>query len=164
MYVGELPRSYALVPAPVVINVCGVYPEVEPPVRVVLSLPFLDVPDESMLPSRGEIEQFLAGVHSHAIDQPTYWHCHAGINRANFLAAAYLHLYRDLSISDAITQLREARSPMVLCNNVFERVLRTWYGGDDEQAFEPFSFDDYLSEMRRHRALAARREAEIEGG
>jgi len=154
LFLGELPTTYAQVPAPVVINVCSVYPAVAPPVRVLLSLPFLDVPDESMLPERAMIERFLAGVHVHARQGATYWHCHAGINRASFVSAAYLHLYRGVRVSEAIRTLRERRSPLVLCNPVFERALREWYGGPDEQEFEPFSMDRYLEEVRRHLALA----------
>jgi len=161
IFVGELPRTYGQVPAPVVVNLCGVYPPVQPPVRTVLSLPFADVPDEAHMPSRTQVERFLAAVHVHAATGATYWHCHAGINRSSFVVAAYLHLYRGMRISDAIETLRERRSRMALCNNVFERALREWYGGPDEQAFRTFSMEDYLAEMRRHRDLARMREKEI---
>lgn len=161
IYVGELPRSYSLVPAPVVINVCGVYPQVQAPVRVVLSLPFLDVPDVTMIPAKDEVERFLEGVHAHASDAASYWHCHAGINRSGFVAAAYLHLHRGMRIADAIETLRSKRSRMVLCNSVFERTLRQWYGRSDEQEFVPFSLEDYLSEARRHRELARAREKQL---
>jgi hypothetical protein len=161
IFVGELPRTYAQVPAPVVVNLCGVYPPVKPPVRTILSLPFADVPDASYMPTRNHIERFLTAVHVHAASGPTYWHCHAGINRSSFVVAAYLHLYRGMRISDAIDTLRERRSRMALCNNVFERSLREWYGGPDEQEFKQFSMEDYLAEMRRHRDLARTREEEI---
>lgn len=157
MWVGELPGTYAQVPAPVVINLCGVYPDVAPPVRVLLSLPFLDVPDEGMLPARADVERFLDAVDVHARSQATYWHCHAGINRASFVAAAYLHRHRGLRISAAIALLRERRSPLVLCNPVFEQVLRAWYGAPDEQAFEPYTMERYLEEVRRHVALHEQR-------
>lgn len=162
IWLGELPRHYRQVPAPVVVNLCGVFPQTAPPVRVVLSLPFLDVPDQGLLPERALLERFLVGVHAHAASEASYWHCHAGINRASFVLAAYLHRHRGLRISEAIALLREKRSAMVLCNNVFERALREWYGDASEQAFEPLTFEQYLAEMRRHRALAAAREAEIE--
>jgi len=161
IFVGELPQTYAQVPAPVVVNLCGVYPPVQPPVRTVLSLPFADVPDVAYMPSRNQVERFLAAVHTHASSKATYWHCHAGINRSSFVVAAYLHLYRGMRISDAIETLRARRSRMVLCNNVFESSLREWYGGPDEQAFQQFSMEDYLAEMRRHRELTRVREKEI---
>jgi hypothetical protein len=44
---------------------------------------------------------------------------------------------------------------------VFERSLREWYGGPDEQTFRKFSMEDFLAEMRRHRNLARTREKEI---
>ncbi len=150
LYVGELPTHYRQVPATVVVNLCGVFPPVGAPVRVVLSLPFLDVPDPSMLPERAQIERFLDGVHAHARAEASYWHCHAGINRANFVAAAYLHRHRGMRIGDAIALLRKRRSDLVLCNPVFEHTLRAWYGAPDERAFEPTSLERYLEEVKRH--------------
>ena len=81
-----------------------------------------------------------------ASTQGTYWHCHAGINRSSFAAAAYLHRHRGLRISEAITLIREKRSDMCLCNSLFEETLRAWYGEDDEQDFTPFDLDTYLRE------------------
>jgi protein-tyrosine phosphatase len=146
LYMGELPRDYTEVPAPVVVNLCGMSPGGAPYGRIVLGLPLLDSLDESLLPERGLMERFLAGVHLHSQRQPSYWHCHAGINRSGFAVAAYLHLYRGLRISDAITELRERRTGMVLCNQLFERTLREWYGAPHEQAFEPTAIEMYLRE------------------
>ena len=153
MWVGELPGARTPVPAGIVINVSGTYPHYAPPVRIVLALPFLDVPDATMLPARADVERFLDGVDVHAKADGTYWHCHAGINRASFVAAAYMHRHRGMRISQAIDTLRERRSPLVLCNPVFERVLREWFGDAEEQEFEPFTMERYLEEVRRHMAL-----------
>lgn len=161
IYLGELPPDYALTPAPVVVNLCGVFPQSAPPVRVVLGFAMHDSLDPTLLPRRADLERFLESVHLHARDEATYWHCHAGINRASFVLSTYLHLYHGMRIGDAIALLRRRRSPMVLCNNVFERMLREWYGSQDEQDFRSFTLDSYLSELRRHRALARTREAEI---
>lgn len=164
IYMGELPRDYSMVPAPVVVNLCGVFPQAVPPVRVVHSMPLVDSLDVALLPSKDDVDRFLEAVHVHAQDLPSYWHCHAGINRSGFTLAAYLHRYRGLTISSSIALLRYRRSGMVLCNNVFERTLRSWYGTPDEQTFERFTLEAYLAEIRRHRALATRTEAALRDG
>ncbi len=146
MYMGELPRVWEEIPANVVVNMCGVYPVGEPYGRVLFGLALLDVLDPALVPDRSLFEDFLDGVHVHAQSRPTYWHCHAGINRAGLAVAAYLHRHRGLRISEAIAQLRARRHPVVLCNNVFEGALRTWYGDTDEQDFVPVSIEEYLVE------------------
>ena len=148
LYMGEIPRDYADAPAPVVVNLCGVFPRIVPFGYTVLSLPMHDTLELELIPERAEIERFLHGVHRFAEHEPSYWHCHAGINRSGFAVAAYLHLYRGLTISQAIENLRRRRSGMVLCNSVFEGLLREWYGGPEEQDFEPFSFQTYLKERQ----------------
>ena len=102
-------------------------------------------------PHKGRGESFLEAVHNHASSEPTYWHCHAGLNRSGLALAAYLHRHRGLRISDAISQLRQKRTRMVLCNSLFERTLRRWYGDPDEQDFDTFSIDDYLVEREGRR-------------
>ena len=151
LYMGELPARWSEVPTPVVVNLCGVYPKGDPGGRMVLGLPMLDVLDRSMVPDRAELERFLASVHALANDQPSYWHCHAGINRSGLAVASYLHLYRGLAISEAIANLREKRSEMVLCNHLFEGLLREWYGGPDEQEFQRFDLQTYLKERQGRR-------------
>lgn len=49
-------------------------------------------------------------------------HCQAGLNRSGLVAAQVLMRY-GCSPSDAISLLREKRSPVVLCNRAFERWL-----------------------------------------
>lgn len=145
VYMGPLPVQYEDIPAKVVINMCGEFPSGDAGAYMTLSMPLFDVQDSQFLPDRGEFERFLQEVHRYAADQPSYWHCHAGINRSGLALAAYLTLYRDLRISNAIQLLRRRRSPLVLCNSLFERTLRQWYGGPDEQHFEPFSVEAYLA-------------------
>jgi protein-tyrosine phosphatase len=151
LFMGELPARWSDIPTPVVVNLCGVYPKGDPEGRMVLGLPMLDILDRSMVPERAELERFLATVHTLAEEQPSYWHCHAGINRSGFAISAYLHLYRGMPISRAIASLREARSEMVLCNHLFEGLLREWYGGPDEQEFQRFDLQTYLKERRGRR-------------
>ena len=146
IYMGELPGSWPIVPAPVVVNLCGVYPHGDPDGRLVLGMPMLDVLDRSMMPARADLERFLESVHALAAHQASYWHCHAGINRSGLAIASYLHLYRGMRISVAIRTLRERRSEMVLCNHLFEGLLREWYGGPDEQEFQRFNLSTYLKE------------------
>jgi hypothetical protein len=146
IYMGELPRRWSDIPAKVVINMCGVFPLGEPYERRVFALAMLDVQEPEFLPKRAPFERFLDAVHAHAAEEESYWHCHAGINRSGMAVAAYLHRHRGLRISDAIAQLRNRRSAMVLCNTLFEKTLRTWYGGPDEQEFKEFNIEDYLRE------------------
>lgn len=56
---------------------------------------------------------------------PTLAHCQAGLNRSGLVAAAALML-GGMSADEAITLLREKRSPAVLCNSAFIRWLREW--------------------------------------
>lgn len=151
LFMGELPPRWDDIPAPVVVNLCGVYPTGDPDGRQVLGMPLLDVLDRTMAPTRDALERFLASAHSLASGQASYWHCHAGINRSGLAVASYLHLYRGMRISDAIQSLRDKRSEMVLCNHVFEGLLREWYGGPDEQEFQRFDLQTYMREREgRH--------------
>jgi hypothetical protein len=146
LYMGELPRRYDDVPARVIINMCDSWPSGSPRGRTLFSFPLLDVLDPDHMPERRLLEGFVDAVHTHAAHEPTYWHCHAGLNRAGLAVATYLHRHRAMRISDAIRQMRHRRNAMVLCNGLFERRLREWYGGEDEQDFEMKTLDDYLTE------------------
>ena len=138
LYLGALPSRWDHIPARVVVNLCGALPSGTGMFgRVVHLLPMLDVPEEELLPARSTIETFLDAVHAHAGGEPSFWHCHAGLNRSGLAVAAYLHRHRGARIGEAIALLRRVRSPLVLCNATFERTLRTWYGGPDEQALAP---------------------------
>jgi len=133
LYMGALPDTWDQVPARVVVNLCGMFPEGSARRRIVHALPLVDVADEAAVPPRERLEGFVDAVHAYAAHEATYWHCHAGLNRSGLLVALYLHRHRDLRISEAIDQLRAKRSPLVLCNPVFERRLRMWYGDADEK-------------------------------
>ena len=146
LFMGELPRDWQDIPARIVVNLCGAFPWGEPFGRLVLSWPMLDALEDRLMPDRSEIERFVDLVHVYADHEPSYWHCHAGLNRSGVVVATYLHRHRGLAIGEAIQHLRKARHPMVLCNSTFERKLRRWYGGDDEQEFEPFDMTVWLKE------------------
>lgn len=151
IFMGELPRDYDEVPARVVMNLCGVHPPGQAFGRVVHTMPLLDVLDADAAPARAQLERFLAAADLYATAEPTYWHCHAGLNRSGLAVAAYLHLYRHMRISDAIASMRQIRTPLVLCNSHFESLLRTWYGTADEQDFTPVDIDAYLRERTGNR-------------
>jgi protein-tyrosine phosphatase len=146
LYMGELPHRYDHVPARVVVNLCDSWPSGSPSGRTLFSMPLFDVLDPELMPERRRLEGFVDAVHTHAAHEPTYWHCHAGLNRSGLAVALYLHRHRGMRISDAIRLLRDRRTPMVLCNGLFERRLREWYGAEDEQDFEARTLDDYLTE------------------
>jgi protein-tyrosine phosphatase len=57
-------------------------------------------------------------------------HCQAGINRSNLMAAHVLHDWKGMTYGEAISLLRERRSPLVLSNGLFAEYLK----GLDEQA------------------------------
>lgn len=136
IFMGPLPASWEDVPAPVVINATAIYPPGPPKTQLLFAFPLLDLQESSALPPRDRLERLLEAVDAQARQRATYWHCHAGLNRSGLLLAAYLHLHRGHRISDAISLLRERRLPIVLCNALFERTLRSWYGGPDEQDFD----------------------------
>ena len=144
IYMGPLPRTWGVVPAPVVINMCGVFPDGPPSQHKVFALALHDLQEAEALPSRSAFEAFLDSIHVYAESTPTYWHCHAGLNRSGLALAAYLHRFHGMRISSAIALMRQRRSPLVLCNAVFERTLRSWYGGDDEQEFTSIDLDAWL--------------------
>jgi hypothetical protein len=145
IFMGPLPRDYVEVPTRVVVNLCGEYPAGDRTGHLTFFMPMFDVQERGLLPLRDDFELFLKEVHLCVSKEPSYWHCHAGINRSGMMLAAYLHLYLGMRISDAIRHLRRRRSPIVLCNSLFEQTLREWYGGAEEQEFVPFSIEAYLA-------------------
>lgn len=142
LYMGALPPVWDVVPARIVVNLCGMFPDGSARRRIVHALPLVDVADEAAVPPRARLESFVDAVHAYAAHEPTYWHCHAGLNRSGMLVALYLHRHRELTISAAIRTLREKRSPLVLCNPVFERRLREWYGTEEEQIVGPMPAEE----------------------
>lgn len=53
-------------------------------------------------------------------------HCQAGLNRSSLVAARAIHLREGFPGAEIIKDLREARSPAVLCNPAFEAEVRSW--------------------------------------
>ena len=136
LYMGRLPASYAEINATVFINLCGHLPDRPPVHSTVLMHTLVDSLDLDLQPRQEVLESFLASVHTLTSTASSYWHCYAGLNRSGIALAAYLHLYRNYKIGDAIALLRRKRSELVLCNSHFEGMLRKWYGTKQEQRFE----------------------------
>lgn len=97
------------------------------PHAMVMHYSMLDMDEEEYVPEQEQSEHFLWAVHVFASTGPSYWHCAAGLNRSGYMLAAYLHLYRQLTIEDSIALLRKKRSRHVLCNKVFENALLRRY-------------------------------------
>ena len=69
-----------------------------------------------------QVDAIAAWVNSCRADGPTLVHCQAGLNRSSLVAARALML-EGVSAKDAISTLREKRSPACLCNPSFEAWL-----------------------------------------
>ena len=143
LYLGRFPTEPRHLNVACFINLCGELPHGIPNGVATYVFPLKDTLDPILRPKRAAVEQFLATVHEHVKVAPSYWHCHAGLNRAGFALSAYLHLFHGVRISEAISLLRTTRSPYVLCNSNFEGFLREWYGEDDEKVFTPTEEDVY---------------------
>lgn len=71
-------------------------------------------------------------VNERVEDGPTLVHCQAGLNRSG-LVAAYSLMLKGMSALNAITLLRESRSPAVLCNRTFEAwLMDRWLDMDSQ--------------------------------
>lgn len=75
-----------------------------------------EVPDEETLHETARMVNRYLDVGK------TLVHCQAGLNRSNLVAGLAL-VQQGLAPVEAISLLREKRSPMVLCNRVFEEWL-----------------------------------------
>lgn len=52
-------------------------------------------------------------------------HCQAGLNRSSLIVARVLMKHYNMTADEAITKIREQRSPICLCNATFEEHLRS---------------------------------------
>lgn len=75
-----------------------------------------DVPDAAQISELADL--VVAGL----AEGKTLVHCQAGLNRSNLIAASAL-VKMGRTPREAIDILREKRSPVVLCNQAFERWL-----------------------------------------
>lgn len=81
--------------------------------------------DENATPDLDQIAGIGKWIDWCVKDGPTLLSCQAGLNRSGLLTASYLIGYHGLTAEQAISQLRIARSPAVLCNRTFEEWLHT---------------------------------------
>lgn len=77
---------------------------------------------DSLDQSTDEFEDIARQVHDAASKGKTLVHCQAGLNRSGAVAARVLML-DGMSAADALSLLREQRSPLVVCNKAFEDYL-----------------------------------------
>lgn len=84
-------------------------------IRSFLSVAMYDSLDQGL----DQIDAIAAWVNAARKDGPTLVHCQAGLNRSGLVAARALML-EGATADEAITKLREQRSPAVLCNTAFE--------------------------------------------
>ena len=78
---------------------------------------------DSLDQAYGQVDAIAAWVNAGRRSAPTLVHCQAGLNRSSLVAARALML-EGRSADEAITLIREQRSPACLCNPAFERWLR----------------------------------------
>ena len=69
-----------------------------------------------------DLDKAIAEVQTGVEKGKTLVHCQAGLNRSNLVAAGYL-MSTGMRAEEAIALLREKRSPLVLCNETFEKQL-----------------------------------------
>lgn len=83
--------------------------------------------DAGSIPDPALLEELAAWVNNCVDLGPTLVHCQAGLNRSALVAGLAL-IRRGMTPDAAIALLRNRRSPAVLCNETFERWLRSQGG------------------------------------
>jgi hypothetical protein len=129
IYLGALPwNSYDEVPADVIFNFCGDIPELGVQ-KTTIIFPFLDSNNPAAIPHEEDILSFMNVASMYARKGPTFWHCHAGINRSAFMLARYLHNhdpnFEGASIDYIIDLIRRKRYDYCLSNDAFVHSLRS---------------------------------------
>ena len=80
--------------------------------------------DGREMPDIEQLEATARTVNEARAKAPTLVHCQAGLNRSALVVGLAL-IRSGMTADAAIALLREKRSPAVLCNQTFERWLRT---------------------------------------
>jgi protein-tyrosine phosphatase len=111
-----------LVLPPTIEHLISLYPweqyTVTHELKSVLTVRMYDSTDQGM----AQVDAIAAWVNAAAEDGPTLVHCQAGLNRSSLVVARAL-MQRGLPSGDAISLIRERRSPACLCNPAFEAHL-----------------------------------------
>lgn len=74
----------------------------------------------------GQVDALAQWINVCRLDGPTLVHCQAGLNRSSLVAARAIHLREGFPGDEIVADLREKRSPAVLCNSAFEDEVRSW--------------------------------------
>jgi hypothetical protein len=85
-----------------------------------LEVRMYDQADQAM----DQVDAIAMWVNTCRLTEPTLVHCQAGLNRSSLVAARALVL-DGMTADEAISLIREKRSPACLCNPAFERWLRS---------------------------------------
>lgn len=129
IYLGALPwKSYRKIPADVIFNFCGDIPDFGTQ-KTTIIFPFLDSNNSEAIPDEEDILRFMNIASMYAKNGPTFWHCHAGINRSAFMLARYLYShdpnFEGASIDYIIDLIRRKRYDYCLSNEAFIHSLRS---------------------------------------
>ena len=89
----------------------------------VFLFPFLDIEHEKEIPSAESISDFIEVARIYTQRGPTFWHCHAGINRSAFMLALYIWMETERTMEESIGLIRSRRDVRCLNNKVFESYL-----------------------------------------
>lgn len=78
--------------------------------------------DAAVIPDEAQLHQIAADINVCRVIGKTLVHCQAGLNRSGLLTGLAL-IKGGMNPAEAIKLLRDSRSPMVLCNETFEKWL-----------------------------------------
>ncbi|MFB3080537.1 MAG: dual specificity protein phosphatase family protein [Nitrosomonadaceae bacterium] len=125
LWMGGCPVKVAPNEFEYIVNLVSLYPWWEPYAIAKFQVHTrVHLNDELEIPSEDRLYALARCVNAYRRYGPTLVHCQAGLNRSGLVAALAL-IEEGMKAVDAITLLRNKRSPSVLCNRVFEEWLLT---------------------------------------
>ena len=117
-----------LVLPPAVQHVISLYPweqyEMHPGVLSTLGVKMYDSIDDYI--DIEQVEAIARWVNVCRMQAPTLVYCQAGLNRSALICGVAMCLHYSIPGYEAVDMLREARSPAVLCNPLFERFVLSY--------------------------------------
>ncbi len=125
LWMGGCPVKVAPNEFEYIVNLVSLYPWWEPYAIAKFQVHTrVHLNDELEIPSEDRLYALARCVNAYRRYGPTLVHCQAGLNRSGLVAALAL-IEEGMKAVDAITLLRNKRSPAVLCNRAFEEWLLT---------------------------------------